>query len=139
MLANFSKSSAGGTDLEVLVCAVVTPEAAPSASTVLSGLVGLLLFRVPSPLFLNWAGFLFWASALEEPGWDPPLPLFGVVSPLSTLAACRFWPFFAEAAFATGYDSISVQRLPDSTQFLHDGASSSLLPREKLLADEVIV
>ena len=37
------------------------------------------------------------------------------------------------------YDSVSVQRLPDSTQFLHDGASSSLLPPEKLLADEVLV
>ena len=76
------------------------PEAAPSPSAVLSGPLGLLLFRVPSPLSLDWAGFPFWASALEEPGRDPPLPLFGVVSPRSTLAGCRFMPFFAEAAFA---------------------------------------
>ena len=37
------------------------------------------------------------------------------------------------------YDSVSIQRLPDSMQFLYDGASSSLLPWEKLLADEVLV
>ena len=80
---------------------MVTPEAAPSPSAILSGPLGLLLFRVPSPLFLDCAGFFFWASTLEEPGRDPPLPLFSVVSPRSTPAGCRFMPFFAEAAFAT--------------------------------------
>ena len=100
MLANFLKSSAGGTNLEVPVCAVVTPEAAASPSAVLSGPLGLLCFRVPSPLSLDWAGFLFWASALEERGRDPPLPLLGGVSPRSAPAGCRFKPFFAEAAFA---------------------------------------
>ena len=100
MLANFSKSSVGGTDLDVPVCAVVMPEAAASPSAILSGPLGLLLFRVPSPLSLDWAGFLFWASALEEPGRDPPLPLFGVVSPHSTPAGCHFMPFLVEAAFA---------------------------------------
>ena len=100
MLANFSKSSAGGTDLEVLVCAVVMPEAAASSSAVLLGPFGLFFFQVPSPLSLDWARFLFWASALGEPGRDPPLPLFGVVSPRSTPAGCRFMPFLAEAAFA---------------------------------------
>ena len=90
----------GGTNLEVPVCAVVTPEAVASPSAVLSGPLGLLLFRVPSPLSLDWAGFLFWASALKEPGQDPPLPLFGIVSPRSTPAGCRFMPFLAEAAFA---------------------------------------
>ena len=90
----------GGTDLDVPVCAVVTPDATPSPSAVLSGPLGLLLFRVPSPLSLDWAGFLFWASALEEPGQDPPLPLFGVVSSRSAPVGCRFMPFFAEAAFA---------------------------------------
>ena len=49
---------------------------------------------------LDWAGFLFWASALEELGQEPPLPLFGVMSPRSTPTGCRFMPFFAEAAFA---------------------------------------
>ena len=87
-------------DLDVPVCAVVMPEAATSPSAVLSGPLGLLLFRVPPPLSLDWAGFLFWASTLEEPGQDPPLPLFGVVSPRSTPAGCRFIPFLAEAAFA---------------------------------------
>ena len=53
MKANFSKSSAGGTDLEVPICAVVTPEAARSPSAVLSGPLGLLLFQVPSPLSLD--------------------------------------------------------------------------------------
>ena len=100
MLANFLKSSAIGTDLEVPVCAVVTPEAVASPSAVLSGPLGLLLFRVPSLLSLDWAGFLFWDSALEEPGRDPPLPLFGIVSPRSMPASCRFMPFLAEAAFA---------------------------------------
>ena len=100
-MVNFSKSSVGGTDLEVPVYAVVTPEAAPSPSAVLSGPLGLLLFRVLSSLSLDWVGFLFWASALEEPGRDPPLPLFGVVSPRSTPVGCRFMPFFAEVAFAT--------------------------------------
>ena len=75
-------------------------EAAPSPSAVLSGPLGLLLFRVPSPLSLDWAGFLFWAFALEEPARDPPLPLFGVVSPHSAPAGYHFLPFFAEAAFA---------------------------------------
>ena len=100
MKANFSKSSAGRTDLDAPVCVVVTPEAAPSPSAILSGPFGLLRFRVPSPLSLDWAGFLFWASALEEPGRDPPLPLFGVVSPRSAPAGCYFMPFFAEVAFA---------------------------------------
>ena len=99
-MANFSKSSAGGTDLEVPVCTVVTPEAAPSPSAVLSGPLGLLLFQVPSPLSFDWAGFLFWASALEEPGRDPPLPLFGVVSSRGPLGGYRLLAFFAEAAFA---------------------------------------
>ena len=58
----------GETDLEVRVCVVVTPEAAASPSPILSGPLDLLRFRVPSPLSLDWAGFLFWASALEEPG-----------------------------------------------------------------------
>ena len=80
---------------------MVTPEASPSPSAVLSGPLGLLLFRVPSPLSLDYAGFLFWASTLEEPGQDPPLPLFGIVSPRSTPAGCCFMPFFAEVAFAT--------------------------------------
>ena len=79
---------------------MVTPEAAASPSAVLSGPLGLLLFRVPSPLSLDWAGFLFWASALEDLGRDPPLPLFGIVSPCSAPAGCRFMPFFMEAAFA---------------------------------------
>ena len=100
-MANFLKSSTGGTDLEVPVCTVVTPEAAPSPFAVLSWPLGLLLFRVPSPLSFDWAGFLFWASALEEPGRDPPLPLFGVVSPRSAPVGYRFMPFFAEATFAT--------------------------------------
>ena len=100
-MANLSKSSAGGTDLEVPVYAVVTPEAAPSPSTILSWPLGLLLFRVPSPLSLDWAGFLFRASALEEPGQDPPLPHLGVVSSRGPLGSCRLLAFFAEAAFAT--------------------------------------
>ena len=116
MLANFSKSSTGGTDLEVPVCAVVTPEAAASPSAVLSGPLGLLLFRVPSPLSLDWAGFLFWASALEEPGRDPPLPLLGVVSPRSAPAGCRFKPFFAEAAFA----AVTIAYLSSVSQIPHN-------------------
>ena len=100
-MANFSKSSAVGTNLEVPVYAVVTPEAAPSPSAVLSGPLGLLLFRLPSPMSLDWARFLFWASALEEPGRDPPLPRLGVVSSRGPLGGCRLLAFFAEAAFAT--------------------------------------
>ena len=100
MLANFSKSFAGRTDLEVPVYAVVTPEAAASPSAVLLGPLGLLRFRVPSPLSLDWAGFLFWASALEELERDPPLPLLGVVYPRSAPAGCHFKPFLAETAFA---------------------------------------
>ena len=73
---------------------------APSPSAVLSRPLGLLLFQVPSLLSLDWAGFLFWALALEEPGRDPPLLLFGVVSPRSAPTGCRFMPFFEEAAFA---------------------------------------
>ena len=86
---------------EVPVCAVVTPEADPSPSAVLSVLVGLLLFRVPSPLSLDWAGFLFWAFALEEPRWDPPLPLLGVVSSRGPLGGWCLLPFFAVVAVAT--------------------------------------
>ena len=55
---------------------------------------------MPSPLSLDCAGFLFWASALEEPGRDPPLPLLDVVSLRSAPAGYHFMPFFAEAAFA---------------------------------------
>ena len=101
MLANFSKSCTGGMDREVPVCAVVTPEADPSPSAILSMPVGLLLFRVPSPLSLDWAGFLFWASALEEPGRDPPLPLLGVVSSRGLLGGWHLLPFFAVVAVAT--------------------------------------
>ena len=129
----------GGTNLEVPVYAVVTLEAAASPSAVLSGPLGLLLFRVPSALSLDWARFLFWASTLEEPRQDPPLPLLGVVSPHSAPPSCHFMPFFSRGSLRHSYDCISVQCLPHSTQSLDDGASSSLLPREKLLADEVLV
>ena len=56
--------------------------------------------RPGGPSLRGCAGFLFWASALEEPGRDPPLPLLGIVSPRSAPAGCRFKPFFAEATFA---------------------------------------
>ena len=85
---------------------------------VLSRPLGLLLFRVPSPLSLDWAGFLFWASALEEPGRDPPLPLLGGVSPRSALAGCRFKPFLAEAAFAAVTIAYLSNVWPHSTQSL---------------------
>ena len=134
MKANFSKSSGGGTDLDVPICAVVTPEAAPSPSAVLSGPLGLLLFRVPSLLSLDWARFLFWASALEEPRRDPPLPLFGVVSPRLVPVGCRFMPFFAEATFAAvtiAYLS-SVSQTPRNF-FTTDRVVSSYHGRKRLL------
>ena len=48
-------------------------------------------------------------------------------------------PFFAEAAFAIVTIAYLSSVCQTPRNFLHDGASSSLLPRKKLFADEVLV
>ena len=138
MLANFSKSSAGATDLEVPVCAVVTPEATASSSASSQGHLVCLSSECPLRCPLIGQGFSSGPLLLKSQD-GILLFLSWAVSPRVQRLRAAVLSLLSGGSLRRSYDCVSVQCLPHSTQSLDDGASSSLLPRKKLLADEVVV